>query len=255
MPLVTHGATGAQAYVEKRLSTRERESREAIEALSREALLLEALAGAGAPRLLDRGEDGAGPFLRMERIAAPTLHEVIARAEPAFAIASRVALAFDALAAVHAAADARGPLEIVHADLSPANVCVDEARVVLLDFGLARFRESPPHDGTFRGTVGYVAPEVARGEVPAPPADVFALACSLAHALLAEPPRTPTALAVALVVAAEEPVAPALTARLAEIVPGPIAEALLSALAHEPGARPSAAEIAARARARGTGMW
>ena len=80
---------------------------------------------------------------------------------------------------------------VVHRDLKPWNVFVTPAgRVVLLDFGLARIRltaEQPisaTRNGVPLGTLGYMAPEQARGldEVNAS-ADVFSLGCVLFECL------------------------------------------------------------------------
>ena len=82
--------------------------------------------------------------------------------------------------------DASGPLSIVHADLSPANLALDDAgaRAVLLDLELASWRGAPPpRDGAFRGTVAYCAPETARGEAPTVASDLFALAATFLHAV------------------------------------------------------------------------
>ena len=58
---------------EKRLTARERTEPEAIARLRREAALLAILGGRVTPRLAAIGDDEAGPFLRTERLAFPTL--------------------------------------------------------------------------------------------------------------------------------------------------------------------------------------
>ena len=77
-----------------------------------------------------------------------------------------------------------GALAVVHGDLSPANLLVDdEARVHVIDLGLASFRDAAaPTMGLLRGTVRYVAPEVARGEPATVQSDLFSLALTLLYA-------------------------------------------------------------------------
>jgi hypothetical protein len=84
-----------------------------------------------------------------------------------------------------AAAHERG---IVHRDLKPENVFLTrDGRVKILDFGLAKLRETGPVEteaptvtagtdaGTRLGTVGYMSPEQARGEAADARSDIFSL--------------------------------------------------------------------------------
>lgn len=238
-----------QHHVEKRLSPRELREPEAVARLRSEAALLARLSGRGVtPRLVASGEDALGPWHRVERVLAPTLAERYARAEGPLEtswIERAVHAAFAALAALHEAADARGPLRAVHADLSPANVAVDDAaaRAVLLDLDLAWWRDGPDwRGGAFRGTIAYVAPEVARGERPTQASDLFALAATLLHGVTGAAPRVGTSFAALLAAAAEAPVLDDARARLAERGPGHAA--LIACLAHDPARRPASAREA-----------
>lgn len=82
------------------------------------------------------------------------------------------------IASAMASAHAQG---VVHGDLKPGNIMVTDAEVAkIMDFGLAR-RQSPSNseDSARRkgisGTPAYMSPEQARGELPSPASDVFAL--------------------------------------------------------------------------------
>jgi serine/threonine protein kinase len=83
---------------------------------------------------------------------------------------------------LHALGDASGELSFVHGDVSPDNLFFDAPAVVtFVDLASATFRDAP--DAVFagdRGTLPYVAPEIARGEERASAAsDTYALAATL----------------------------------------------------------------------------
>jgi serine/threonine protein kinase len=76
----------------------------------------------------------------------------------------------------------------VHGDVSPANILVDEADVLLIDYDLAgRAGEISPSPGT----IPYCTPERRAGAPSACSDDVFALAASLFHALTDRAPFGP----------------------------------------------------------------
>ena len=79
----------------------------------------------------------------------------------------------DALAALHA----RG---VLHRDLKPSNVLVEaDGRLVVLDFGLARFGGEPREDGQMIGSPAYMAPELAYGEEAGASSDWYAVGVML----------------------------------------------------------------------------
>ncbi|HVJ91115.1 MAG TPA: hypothetical protein VM580_15030 [Labilithrix sp.] len=231
--------------VEKRLSSRERDEPEAVLRLRSEAELLARLSTLRVtPRLLARGEDDRGPWHRIEPIPLPTLGDHVAKAGGALDsqwIERAVLPLFGALAKLHEATDDSGPLLVVHADLSPSNIAIDESAssCVLLDLDLAWWRDGPPRDGAFRGTIAYVAPEVARGERPTQKSDLFSLATSLLHAVTGRAPRSGPSFAALLAMAAEAPVLDAESATLASRGPGHAA--FVACLAHDPAQRPESA--------------
>ncbi|MFN0252668.1 MAG: serine/threonine-protein kinase PknK [Kofleriaceae bacterium] len=87
------------------------------------------------------------------------------------------------LAALHAAG-------IVHRDVKPSNILVEASgRAVLLDFGaVAELQASATRDEAVIGTVAYMAPEQARGEVIGPAADWYAVGVLLFQALTGRTP-------------------------------------------------------------------
>ena len=81
-----------------------------------------------------------------------------------------VAIALGMLEGLHAAHEAKNengvPLGIVHRDVSPQNVIVGTDGVArVLDFGIAKAAERLQHteDGSFKGKLGYMPPDVLSG--------------------------------------------------------------------------------------------
>ena len=92
-----------------------------------------------------------------------------------------VAVLTGMLAGLHAAHEVKDendrPLEIVHRDVSPANVMVSvDGMPRLLDFGIAKARTSTHHtrEGIFKGKLAYMAPEQLRMDPIGRTLDVYA---------------------------------------------------------------------------------
>jgi serine/threonine protein kinase len=131
---------------------------------------------------------------------------------------------------------------VVHCDLKPSNVLLDDAgHVRLTDFGLARSlaEDGPSLNG---GTAGYMAPEQADAALGAIGArtDVHGLGAVLYALLAGRPPYEGDARAAPL-------------AALRPDVPPGVAELCERCLAARPEGRPaSAAEVAEELRAQAT---
>jgi serine/threonine protein kinase/tetratricopeptide (TPR) repeat protein len=140
--------------------------------------------------------DGPTLLLIMEHVDGPDLGLLLATAHRAgekvpYAVAAHVLRELSrALHYAHERLDEQGrPLEIVHRDVSPANVLLSyEGAVKLGDFGIAHARSASfTETGLVQGKYGYMAPEQARGEPVDRRADVFALGVVLLELLLGRP--------------------------------------------------------------------
>ncbi|GAB3276867.1 serine/threonine-protein kinase [Microbacterium lacusdiani] len=187
-------------------------------------------------------KDGSG-YMVLEYVDGGTLSDRIARGALAPAEVAEIAAELgDALDAVHGAG-------VIHRDVKPANVLMHAApslvRVSLADFGIAYLVDAArlTTPGMAVGTAAYFSPEQARGAEPSPASDIYALGLVLIEALTgrrAFPQTTPIEAAVARLHTAPE-------------VPGGFGygwRSLLTAMtATDPAERPTARQVAERARA------
>ncbi len=77
---------------------------------------------------------------------------------------------------------------VVHGDIKPSNVLVDDSSAYLADFGVATLVESAAGDDTSYSSSGYESPELLTGESPSPASDQFALAVLIVHLLTGQLP-------------------------------------------------------------------
>jgi serine/threonine protein kinase len=207
----------------------------------REARLAARLAHPNVVRVFDVGEDDGRPFIAMEYVEGDTLADLLARRGrlPAAEVASLGMQACAGLAAAHAAG-------LVHRDVKPQNLLLSTESVLKLgDFGIAVAHEGTRLTlaGTVLGTVGYLAPEQARGEHVTAAADLYAVGAVLYELLAGVPSRTAGSLTE--LAAAEGFQPPEVAAR----VPGAPAElvaAVTACLSVSPEDRPPSAAALAR---------
>jgi serine/threonine-protein kinase len=92
-----------------------------------------------------------------------------------------------ALDAAHVRCDEQGrPSPILHRDVTPPNILIDQAGVVkLADFGMARAmdRGRMTRPDVVKGKLSYLAPELVLGEAPSVQSDLFSLGVVLWEAL------------------------------------------------------------------------
>ncbi len=82
------------------------------------------------------------------------------------------------------------PKQIIYRDLKPANLMIDgnTGRVMLIDFGIARWVKQEEKGVTAVGTMGYAPPELFAGRVE-PRSDVYSLGATMFHLLTGSDPQ------------------------------------------------------------------
>jgi len=147
----------------------------------REARAASALNHPHIATIFDIGEQSGEPYMVMELLEGETVRDRIARGgctvEEIVTIGSQCA---EALSEAHA----KG---IVHRDIKPANLflvqkATGQIHVKILDFGLAKVENNESRtrldltsSGATVGTVAYMSPEQARGELLDARSDIFSL--------------------------------------------------------------------------------
>ncbi|WP_412753661.1 serine/threonine-protein kinase [Krasilnikovia sp. M28-CT-15] len=173
------------------------------------------------------------PWIVMEFVSGRSLKDIVAQDGPlpVDRAADLGRQLLSALRSAHAAG-------IIHRDVKPANVLVDDGDVVrLTDFGLATMpdAESITEPGAVLGTPGYLAPEQVNGGSPGPPADVFGAGATIYHAVEGVGPFHRDGLLPMLAAYARHDLRPAGNA-------GALQPALQRMLAADPADRPTAAQ-------------
>ncbi|HXQ71596.1 MAG TPA: protein kinase, partial [Pyrinomonadaceae bacterium] len=82
------------------------------------------------------------------------------------------------------------PKPIIYRDLKPANLMIDgnSGRIMLIDFGIARWVSQQEKGVTAVGTMGYAPPELFSGRVQ-PSSDVYSLGATMFHLLTGADPQ------------------------------------------------------------------
>jgi serine/threonine protein kinase len=136
--------------------------------------------------IVDRGEHRGIPYIAQQFLSGGSLEQRIERdgklpLEDSIRVCLEIAGALDAL---HEAG-------LVHRDVKPGNILLDEAGVAhITDFGLAKDRQASvlTKPGQALGSMDYMAPEQIRGVDVSAPTDVYALGCVMYECLTGSPP-------------------------------------------------------------------
>jgi serine/threonine-protein kinase len=208
------------------------EDQEFVERFKREASAAAGLSHPNIVGVFDRGEWNGTYYIAMEYVAGRSLKALVRETgalEPAVAIDIAVQV-------LHAArfAHKRG---VIHRDLKPHNVLIDEeGRVRVTDFGIARAGASDMTlTGSIMGTAQYLSPEQAQGYPVTVASDLYSVGVMLYELLTGEVPfEGDTAVAVAFKQVSAPPPAPS---ERNPAVPPALDAVVARALAKDPGAR------------------
>ena len=157
-----------------------------LERFRREARAVAQLSHPHIVGVIDAGEDEGRPYIVLEYVEGETLKDRIRR-QGRLPIAEAVAYAIE-IARALGAAHAR---HIVHRDVKPQNVLIDEeGSAKVTDFGIARTLEEDglTADGRVLGTTDYVSPEQALGQHVTGQSDLYSLGIVLYEMLTGEVP-------------------------------------------------------------------
>ena len=144
-------------------------SAEALERFEQEVHVLGRLKHPGIAQVYEasllRAEGGSQPYFALELVEGPEL--ATRQRDPEWPLRERVETLARVCEAVHAA-HVQG---VVHRDLKPGNIVLDEGgRPKILDFGIARVTAtdehvlaSPTERSSLAGTLAYMSPEQAEG--------------------------------------------------------------------------------------------
>ena len=215
------------------------------ERFRREVAILARLDHPNIVALYDSGEVDGAPWYAMSYVRGESLHDRLAREKSlpiidALKIAREVAVA---LAHAHAAG-------VVHRDIKPGNILLQDGRVFVADFGIARAisgvaREEWKSSSGFQiGTPGYMSPEQVAAEATIDGrSDIYSMGCVLYEMLAGEKPFSGSSPSALMARHVFDPVPRLTTVRQA--LPKSVEDVVFRALAKSPADRfGSAAEFA-----------
>jgi WD40 repeat protein/DNA-binding CsgD family transcriptional regulator len=190
--------------------------------------------------LYDYWRDPSGAYLVMRYLRGGNLREWLANGplapEQALRVMEQVARALD-LAHHHA---------IIHRDIKPTNILLDEEHnAFLTDFGLAKVMGHESSREGLLGTPEYISPEQVQGQEVSPLSDLYSLGLVLYEMLVGQPAFRPTNMAEMVDLHLKTPV-PAITDQRGDL-PDTINDVIQIATAKTPADRYADALALARA--------
>ena len=153
--------------------------------LAREVETMRRVRNRHVAQVLDADVNGPSPYIVTRYVPGPTLDEAVRQSGPLRgpALLQLAGGLAEALAAIHATG-------VVHRDLKPGNVLLDDGQPVVIDFGIAHLPDTTrlTKTGLVMGTPGYLSPEVIEGRPASGATDVHAWGATVAYAATGRPP-------------------------------------------------------------------
>jgi serine/threonine protein kinase len=152
----------------------------------REARIAQTVKHPNVVPVLDTGEVDGLPYMAQRFIDGMSLDEKLKRDGPL-----EVQTAVQVCTDVAAGLEALWGAGMVHRDVKPANILLDETgRAYITDFGLAKDTQGSllTLPGQALGSMDYMAPEQIRGEQVGAATDIYALGCVMYECMCGRPP-------------------------------------------------------------------
>jgi predicted ATPase len=144
-----------------------------IERFRNELIIARKITHKNVCRLFDINEEAGIPFITMEYVSGEDLKSILWK-EAKLAEAKILSIAKQLLEGL----DAAHELGVVHRDLKPQNIMIDEKETVkIMDFGIAHSVQIPgvTKEGTTIGTPEYMSPEQVEGKETDQRSDIYSL--------------------------------------------------------------------------------